>query len=70
METQSKAILAHLQQGNTITGIEALNEFGCFRLPSRIYDLKKLGHKIDKETITLPNDKRIARYKLNITNSQ
>lgn len=64
METQIKAILANLQQGNTITGIEALNEFGCFRLPSRIYDLKKLGHKIDKETITLPNDKRIARYSL------
>lgn len=64
MEAQSKAILAHLQQGNTITGIEALNDFGCFRLPARILDLKDQGHKIISEMIKLPNNKRIARYSL------
>jgi hypothetical protein len=64
MEAQSKAILAHLQQGNTITGIEALNDFGCFRLAARIKDLKDKGHKIISEMIKLPNEKRIARYSL------
>lgn len=64
METQSKVILAHLQQGNTITGIEALNDFGCFRLPARIKELKDQGHKITSEMIKLPNGKHIARYKL------
>ncbi len=66
MENQCKAILAHLQSGKTITGIEALNEFGCFRLPSRIFDIKKLGHKIASEMVTLPNGKRIARYSLEV----
>lgn len=66
MEAQSKAILAHLQQGNTITGIEALNAFGCFRLPARILDLKNQGHKIISEMIKLPNGKRISRYILGV----
>lgn len=70
MEAQSKAILAHLQQGKTITGIEALNEFGCFRLPARIKELKDQGHNIISEMIKLPNGKHVARYKLNISNSQ
>jgi len=68
MEAQSKAILAHLQQGNTLTCIEALNNFGCFRLPARILDLKKKGHNIVSKMIKLPNDKRIARYSLGVNN--
>ena len=63
-EAQGNAILAHLQQGNTITAIEALNDFGCFRLSARILDLKNKGHKIISEMIKLPSDKRIARYSL------
>ena len=34
--SQNRLILAHLRTGATITGIEALNLYGCFRLPSRI----------------------------------
>ena len=62
--SQNRRILAHLQQGGSITGIEALTEFGCFRLPSRICDIRKMGHAITSEFVKLPNGKRVKRYRL------
>jgi hypothetical protein len=61
---QTSRILNYLKAGNRITPIEALNLFGCFRLGSRIYDIKKLGHNIDREMVKLANGKRVARYRL------
>lgn len=63
-QSQNKLLLRHLEMGGTITGIEALNLYGCFRLPSRICDLKKAGHKIEDRFITLPNGKRVKQYRL------
>ena len=62
--SQANAILDYMSKGNTITGIEALNLFGCFRLPARIADLKKVGHQIKSEMIKLTNGKRAAQYTL------
>ena len=62
MESQNKMIKAHLDSGKTITAIEALNEYHCFRLASRISDLKKSGFLVDKRMIELPNGKRVAQY--------
>lgn len=45
--THLKEILAHLKSGKTITRLEAVNLFGCYNLPARIYDLKKLGYNIE-----------------------
>jgi hypothetical protein len=39
-------ILQHLEQGRTITAIEALVLFGCFRLAARIKELRDAGHNI------------------------
>ena len=44
--TQNQMIAAHLNDGHTITPIDALNMFGCFRLGARIADLKKMGMDI------------------------
>lgn len=33
-ETQKQAILERLKDGGSITAIEALRDFGCFRLAS------------------------------------
>lgn len=63
-QSQCKAILAHLREGKTITGIEALNLFGCFRLPSRIHDLTKRGVAISRKYITTDNGKRVMQYSL------
>ena len=59
--SQSFQILAHMKAGNTITGLEALNRFGCFRLPARIADIKKMGYDVKSELITV-NGKRVAQY--------
>jgi len=42
--TQQKAILKHLSNGQTITPIEALSKFRCFRLSGRIFELRRQGH--------------------------
>jgi hypothetical protein len=60
--SQTKDILAYLEEGNSITSIEALNKFGCFRLASRINDLRQLGHDIKTEMVG--EDKKFARYTL------
>lgn len=62
-ESQARAILKHLQSGKPITPIDALEQFGCFRLSARIYDLREEGHTIhmDRETDERTG-KNFARY--------
>lgn len=50
--TQTKAILQYLQTYKSIDPLEALREFGCFRLAARIHDIEKLGYTIPRETVT------------------
>ena len=45
-QSQTKAIRAHFDAGNTITGLEALRRFGVGHLPRRILDLKERGYGI------------------------
>ncbi len=46
--TQVEMILDWLTQGRTITQAEAYEHFGCFRLASRIHDIRCLGHEVEK----------------------
>ena len=48
--SQSLDVLMHLKSGKTLTPIDALNEYGCFRLGARILELRKQGYKIKTET--------------------
>ena len=59
--SQTKQILKHLQKGKTITAIQALNLFGCFRLASRINDLGRMGIIVDRVTV-VKDKKRFAKY--------
>jgi len=61
--TQNEKILKHLQDGNSITPLEALKLFGCFRLSARILDLRGQGHQIITDTVT-HNGKKFASYYL------
>ena len=45
--SQKKNILEHLERGWAINPLVALKLYGCFRLSSIIFLLKKDGHKID-----------------------
>ena len=61
--TQTQRILIYLKTGKSLTPIEALQKFGCFRLAARISDLRRDGHKI--WTNYVQKDKKIfAAYKL------
>lgn len=64
--TQCDRILQHLKTGATITAIEALNMFGCFRLAARIADLRKKGNEIVTDKVTTGTGKHVAQYRLAI----
>lgn len=61
--SQNRLIKAALENGESLTPMDALRRFGCFRLGARIADLKKQGLNI---TTTMEKDgnKRFARYRL------
>ena len=60
---QNRKILKHLQAGETITQIDALELFGCFRLASRINDLRRAGWNIQTTRVG-GHGKRYAKYYL------
>lgn len=63
-ESQNAKILEYLLNGGKLTQMEALKLCGCFRLASRIWDLRERGYNITKEMIILTNGKRVAQYSL------
>ena len=52
--SQKQKILKHLSSGRSLSPLQALGLFGCYRLAGRIYDLKRAGHHI--ETIIKSDD--------------
>jgi hypothetical protein len=62
--SQAELILAFMRKNGSISPLEALDEFGCFRLGARIYDLKKLGYSITSTTKADINGHRWASYSL------
>lgn len=62
-DSQNGEILDWLMSGKTLTSLDALHQFGCFRLASRISDLRTMGHPIVGEWEKDPfNGKRFKRY--------
>lgn len=64
----NQKVLEYLQKGNSLTPIEALNKFGCFRLGAAIHDLRKEG--FDIETIMSKGEKHFAIYRLKTKQEQ
>lgn len=62
-DSQNTLIKGWLMNGHSLTTIEALNMFGCFRLSARIENLRAAGLPIITEMVEI-NDKRVARYRL------
>ena len=60
---QNRAILNYLESGGSISSIEALNKFQCFRLAARVRDLRKAGHDIQTKTVK-EDGKKYAVYSL------
>ena len=64
--SQSQLILNHLKKA-PITPIEALEQYGCFRLAARIKDLREQGYKIHTQAKILRNGKIVAQYRMENT---
>jgi hypothetical protein len=62
-ESQNALIKGWLLNGKSITPLDALNMFGCFRLSARIANLRDEGLPIVTDMVTI-NEKRVARYYL------
>jgi len=70
MESQNKKIKEWLLSGRSITAMEALYQFGCFRLGARINDLRREGMKITTTFVEIRSPsvfngkKHVAKYSL------
>jgi hypothetical protein len=62
--SQCEMIKDWLMAGRKLTQLEALNLFGCFRLASRIHDLRKRGLDIKKERILTTTGKYVTQYSM------
>tara|TARA_R100001530_G_scaffold129270_1_gene99493 strand:- start:114 stop:380 length:267 start_codon:yes stop_codon:yes gene_type:complete len=65
--SQKSKVLFDLVEGKGITPIDALNDYGCFRLAAVIHQLRSEGHQI-KTTMIEDEDKRYAKYALDKSN--
>ena len=55
MKTQNQMVLEHLKTHGSINLVTAYNDYGIAALHSRISDLRKAGHDIEKIVSTKKN---------------
>ncbi len=53
--TQAQRVLNYLEEGKTITTLNAFTELGITRLAARVHELKRDGHNVKKKTISVIN---------------
>lgn len=53
--SQAERVLQYLEDGNTITTLNAFKELGITRLAARVHELKRDGHNVKKNTISVTN---------------
>ena len=61
---QREMVLEALERGESLTFLDALSRFGCARLGARVWDLKRAGHDIATEMVTVGDGKHVASYRL------
>ena len=67
-KTHCELILEYMEQFGSINPLQALQDIGCFRLASRISDLKKKGYPIISERVNYTNrlgeEKHYSEYRI------
>jgi hypothetical protein len=63
VKTQQEQIQKHLESGKKLTAAQAYEKYGCLRLASRIFNLKKAGLPIITEMVT-KNGSTFASYQI------
>lgn len=64
MSPQLQTVLKHLQQHGSISQAEANTVYKIRSLPTRIFELKRLGHTITSTLKKDPTGQKYARYSL------
>lgn len=69
VKSQNEQVLKHLKNHkNGITAMIAFERYGITRLSGRIFELRKMGHEIITDTVTIKNRYghavTYARYRL------
>ena len=64
LSSQNAMILNFLESGESLTPIEALEKFQCFRLAARMNDLRKKGYVIKTKILKDDNGKSYASYSI------
>tara|TARA_R100000700_G_C3070013_1_gene80670 strand:+ start:283 stop:564 length:282 start_codon:yes stop_codon:yes gene_type:complete len=62
--TQTEGILAWLKDGKSITALDALEQFQCFRLAARIADIRAQGYTVHTDMVKTRTGKKVASYSL------
>ena len=66
--TQAQRILQYLEEYGSITPLQAMRDLGCYRLASRIFELKEANHPIERKFVTVWNrygeETQIASYSI------
>lgn len=60
--TQCETLLAALRRGESLTVADALTFYGVYALSQRMGELKRAGHPIKAERVSVGNGKNVARY--------
>jgi len=60
--SQSVQVLNHMKQHGSITSLQALKLYGCFRLAARVYELRGKGHNVQTQKWKTRSGKWVARY--------
>ena len=60
-ESHKRQVLEYLKRHGSITPMDALREFGCYRLGARIYDLRREGVKIRTRLVEQQNKPTLMR---------
>lgn len=64
--SQTTDIIEYVIANGSITTKQAMDDIGCYRLASRISEMKKSGIPVQREMVTVKNrngdDCRVARY--------
>lgn len=67
-QTQCERLLEHLKLGLPLTHRKAEIGYGVQRLAARMWDLRQMGHQIEKRMVTVPTrgggTARVAEYSL------
>ena len=69
-KTQKQQVKEHLKDGNSITPIEELERFGCFRLASIICRLRDGGMSIKTSLTKNSHGHSFAKYTIDNTVSE